>query len=210
VPLDGARAAGKALGGTVNDVFVTGVVNGALDYHAKRDTEVEALNLSFVVSTRTDTAIGGNAFTPTLVQVPGAAMAPEARLRVTRDRMAARRQAMAGGGGLSSVAWLANFLPTSVVTQIARAQAARVDFATSNLRAAPRATFISGAEIVENAPMGPVAGTAFNLTMISYNGSLDMGMFVDPAAVDDPAGLRDCLVEAFRQLLTAGGVATGG
>jgi hypothetical protein len=101
---------------------------------------------------------------------------------------------------------LANFLPTSVVTQIARTQAARIDFATSNLRAAPFPTYISGAEVVESAIMGPVAGTAFNLTTISYNGSLDMGLFVDPAAVEDPADLRDRMAAAYRELLAAGGV----
>ena len=54
--------------------------------------------------------------------------------------------------------------------------------------------------------MGPVAGTAFNLTTISYNGSLDMGVFVDPDAVEDPAGLRQCLADAYAELLAAGGV----
>jgi WS/DGAT/MGAT family acyltransferase len=206
VPLDAAKAAGKALGGTINDVFVTGAINGALAYHAKRDVEVDALNVSFVVSTRHDDAIGGNAFTPTLVQVPGEPMEPEARFWEARDRMAARRLAMEGHGGLSSVAWLANFLPTSVVTQVARSQAARVDFATSNLRAAPFPTYISGAEVLESAVMGPVAGTAFNLTTLSYNGSLDMGMFIDPAAVDDPADLLACMTDAYQELLAAGGI----
>jgi hypothetical protein len=208
IPLEAARAAGKALGGSINDVFVTGAVIGALAYHQQRDTEVAALNISFVVSTRTDEAMGGNAFTPALVQVPGEPMRPEDRFRETRDRMAARRLAIGGGAGnaLSSAAWLANFLPTSVVTQIARTQAARIDFATSNLRAAPFPTYISGAEVVESAIMGPVAGTAFNLTTISYNGSLDMGLFVDPAAVEDPADLRDRMAAAYRELLAAGGV----
>ena len=69
VPLEPARAASKALGGSVNDFFVTGAVMGALRYHAERDTAVDALNICFVVSTRPDKAIGGNSFTPT--RVPG-------------------------------------------------------------------------------------------------------------------------------------------
>jgi hypothetical protein len=66
--------------------------------------------------------------------------------------------------------------------------------------------YISGAQILENTTMGPVAGTAFNLTAISYNGSLDMGAFIDPVAVEDPAGLRDCLAAGYGQLLEAGGI----
>jgi hypothetical protein len=54
--------------------------------------------------------------------------------------------------------------------------------------------------------MGPVAGTAFNLTTLSYNGSLDMGVFIDPAAVEDPDDLRRCLQDGYAQLLAAGGI----
>jgi diacylglycerol O-acyltransferase / wax synthase len=208
VPLDDAKAAGKALGGTVNDFFVTGAVIGALAYHDKRGTDVDALNISFVVSTRAagDTAAGGNSFTPTRVQVPGGAMTPEERFRAVRDHMAERRSGTAGQSAFGGMAGVANLLPTSVVTGIARSQLTRMDFATSNLRAAPFPTYISGAQVLENVTMGPVAGTAFNLTALSYNGSLDMGAFIDPAAVDDPGDLRDCMADGYAQLLEAGGI----
>jgi WS/DGAT/MGAT family acyltransferase len=208
VPLEDVRAAGKLLGGTVNDVFVAGAVNGVLRYHAKRGAEVDALNLSFVVSTREqgDTAIGRNAFTPTRLQVSGAAMSVEERFAMVRDRMAARRAGVRGEGALNGLAGLANLLPTSVVTRVAREQASRQDFATSNVRAAPFPLYISGARMLYNASMGPVAGTAMNLTTISYNGSLDMGAFIDPGAVEDPVDLRDCLEDGYWELLEAGGV----
>ncbi|MDH3678905.1 MAG: WS/DGAT domain-containing protein [Acidimicrobiia bacterium] len=210
LPLDGVKAAGKALGASINDVFVTGAVNGSLLYHDRRDTPVDALNISFVVSTRHDKAIGGNSFTPTPVQVPGGEMTPEERLHEIRDRMAAKRENVSGEGALAGLAGVANLLPTSVVTQVARSQAAKMDFATSNLRAAPFTTYISGAEVTDTITLGPVAGTAFNLTTISYDGSLHLGLFVDPIAVDDPADLADCMLEAYTQLLAAGGVVFDG
>jgi len=206
VDLEHAKAAGKALGGSVNDFFVTGAVMGALAYHVERNTEVEALNTSFVVSTRTDKAAGGNSFTPTRVQIPGRPMRAEERFTMVRDLMGAKRAGVKGAGAMNTLAGVANLLPTSVVTRVARSQAAKMDFATSNLRAAPFPMFISGAEVLENISMGPVAGTAFNLTTISYNGSLDMGVFIDPAAVEDPAGLRRNLEQAYRHLLEAGGI----
>jgi diacylglycerol O-acyltransferase / wax synthase len=210
VPLEDAKAAGKALGGSINDFFVAGAVNGALDYHARRGVDVEALNISFVVSTRTDNLIGGNSFTPTRVQVPGGSMSPEERFRAVMERMAQRRSGVRGQGGFSGLAGVANLLPTSVVTRVARSQLSRMDFATSNMRAAPFPMFISGAQIIENVTMGPVAGTAFNLTMLSYNGSLDMGAFIDPVAVDDAAGLRECLAQGYAELLEAGGIVPAG
>jgi WS/DGAT/MGAT family acyltransferase len=210
VPLDEIKSAGKAMGASINDMFVTGAVNGVLAYHAKRDTEVEALNTSFVVSTRKDKAIGGNSFTPTPVQVPGGDLLPEERLHEIRDRMTAKRENVSGEGALNGLAGLANLLPTSVVTRAARTQAAKIDFATSNLRAAPFTTFMSGAEVLDIVTMGPVAGTAFNLTAISYDGNLHMGIFVDPVAVDDPSDLADCMKQAYVELLAAGGVVLDG
>ncbi len=205
VPLDAVKAAGKAMDASVNDMFVTGAVNGAVAYHQRRATPVDALNISFVVSTRSDKAIGGNSFSPTPVQVPGGDLAPEERLHAIRDSMAAKRASVSGAGALSGMAGIANLLPTAVVTRVARSQAAKMDFATSNLRAAPFTTYMSGAKVLETTTMGPVAGTAFNVTTISYDGNLHIGFFIDPNAVDDPADLRDCMAEAYAELLAAGG-----
>ena len=40
---------------------------------------------------------------------------------------------------------------------------------------------------------------------MSYAGRLDMGLFVDPVAVEDPADLRDDLEAAYRELIELGG-----
>jgi hypothetical protein len=207
VPLSDAHAAAKKLGGSINDFFVTGAVAAAVAYHDRRGVPVHSLNLSFVVSTRTDRAIGGNAFTPTRLRVPGGHMELEERFRVVSERMATKRSEVRGQGLLSSLSGVANLLPTSVVTGLARSQATKQDFATSNLRGARTPWYMSGARILAAYPFGPVAGTAFNLTVQSYLDSLDMGLFADPAAVD--AGeLRELLEEAYQDLLAAGGVDT--
>ena len=85
--------------------------------------------------------------------------------------------------------------------RLARQQSGTVDFATSNLRAAPFPLYIAGARIMDNYPVGPLAGVAFNLTLLSYGGSLDMGLHLDPAAVAEPALLRTLLLDAFDELI---------
>ena len=207
--LDDAKSAAKALGGSVNDLFVTGAAMGALAYHAERGAEVQALNLTFVVSTRRDTSMGGNSFTPVPVQIPGDSLSVEGRFKQVRDLLAERRQAVRGGGAMSTIAGFANLLPTAFTTRVARQQAARIDLATSNLRGAPFQTYVAGAEVQALIPLGPVAGTAANLTTISQNGWLDMGLLADPAAVTDPAGLARNIDDAFGDLLAAGGITTG-
>jgi WS/DGAT/MGAT family acyltransferase len=205
VPLSDAHTAAKKLGGTVNDFFVTGAVAAAMAYHDRRGVPVHSLNLSFVVSTRTDSAIGGNAFTPTRLRVPGGDMELEDRFRMVSERLAAKRAEVRGAGLLSSLAGVANLLPTSVVTGLARSQAAQQDFATSNLRGPRTPWYLSGPQILAAYPFGPVAGTAFNLTTQSYLDSLDMGLLADPAALE-VGELRELLEECYRDLLAAGGV----
>ena len=63
----------------------------------------------------------------------------------------------------------------------------------------------SVAGIATSATLGPLAGTPFNLTTISYDGSLDMGLLVDPVAVESPGELRVCLEEAYGDLTRAAG-----
>ena len=208
LPLDDAKAAAKRLNGSVNDLFVTGAALGALAYHAEREVPVEAINMTFVVSTRSDTAMGGNSFTPVPVQIPGddGDLSVEDRFLQIQTLMAERRASVKGGGAMSAIAGLANLLPTSVTTRVARQQAAKIDFATSNIRGAPMQTYIAGAAVVAAYPLGPVAGTAANLTTISQNGWMNMGLLVDPVAVADPAGLARNIDEAFTRLLVAGGI----
>jgi len=202
--LEEALAAAKGLGGSLNDWFVTGVVNGVIGYHDARGVPLTSLNTSFVVSTRTDRAIGGNAFTPSRLSVPAGPMDARQRFAEIGERMRVNRSEVSGQGMMAGLAGIANLLPTSMVTGVARAQAARMDFATSNLRGARVPLYISGARVEANYPFGPLAGTAFNLTTMSYAGQLGMGLFVDPVAVADPADLRDHLHQAYQELTAIG------
>jgi hypothetical protein len=95
---------------------------------------------------------------------------------------------------------VASTLPTSVITRLARQQAQTVDFATSNVKGSPVPVYMAGAQLVEIYPIGPLLGVAFNLTLMSYLGSLDMALHIDTAAVSEPALLTDCLERSFRAL----------
>ncbi len=208
VPLDDIKRAGHELGGSVNDVFVTGAVNAVIAYHERRGTTLDALTFSFVLSQRQGGGIGGNFFTPIRVHLPVAPASPPERLIAVRDAMAARRVAIQTGGSMASLSGLSGLiqiLPASMLSWVTRSQAAGVDFVTSNLRGAPVPLYIGGAQVVYNATLGPLTGTPFNLTTISYDGSLDMGLLVDPVAVAEPGDLRLCLEEAYSDLVRTAG-----
>ena len=97
-------------------------------------------------------------------------------------------------------------LPSAALVRSGQHLAGSVDFVCSNVRAAPFDLFIAGGFMEANYPLGPLAGTAFNLTTMSYRGWLFLGLVTDPAAVDDPDELLGELERAYRELLRAGGV----
>jgi hypothetical protein len=119
-----------------------------------------------------------------------------ARLSVTKEERAV--------GFAGTIAGLGNLLPPPVLTRVIRQQTAAVDFTTSNVRGAPFPLYIAGARIVGNYPIGPLGGTAWNLTTMSVDGNLDMGLHVDAGAVDEPERLRDCIEDAFAELVALG------
>ena len=71
------------------------------------------------------------------------------------------------------------------------------------MRGGPLPLYIAGALIEANYPLGPLAGTAFNLTLLSYDGALNMGLAIDTGAIDDTELLRTSLEEAYAELLAA-------
>lgn len=198
-PYAETREVAGRLGGKLNTAFLTVAAEAASRYHIRMGAPVETLRSSMAISTRSESS-GANAFSLVRMLIPTGEM-PIA------DRFAAIKSAAesARGGSnaasLETLAAVAATLPTSLVTRLARTQAQTVDFATSNVRGAPIALFVAGAQLLENYPVGPLAGVAFNLTLLSYLGSLDMGVNIDTAAVGDPILLHQCLAGAFADLL---------
>jgi len=201
IPLDDTKRAAKALGGSVNDVFVAGAAAAAGKYHRAKGVDVEELRISMPVSMRSDRSMGGNAFTPARLSVPVGGASAVAEFPAIQERLTATKHERALQFA-EALAGVINVLPTSLLVRIARQQVETVDFATSNVRGAPFDLYIAGAKILANYPMGPTGGTAFNLTVLSSGGWLDMGVNIDVAAVDDPELLRQCLEDAYAELLS--------
>jgi diacylglycerol O-acyltransferase len=198
--VDDLKAAGHAVGASLNDAFMAGLAEGAHRYHAEREAPAQTFNSSFVLSTRTDSKAGGNSFTPVPVRLPGGPISITERLRGVHDAAQSAREQAQRTGGVGGLSGIANKLPTSVVTKAARAQGARIDFATSNLRGTPVELFCAGARVERIIAMGPVAGTGANITAMSYDGGFEIGMFIDPEAITDPDAFRDHVEAAFADM----------
>ena len=197
-PFRETKDAAKKLGGTLNTAFLTAATDAAACYHRELGEPVESLRASMAISTRTADS-GANAFSLARMLVPTGDMPIAERFRAIEEAATMARET-SRTAGLDALATLASTLPTSVITRLARQQAQTVDFATSNVKGSPVPVYMCGAQLLEVYPIGPLLGVAFNLTLMSYLGSLDMALHVDTAAVAEPALLVDCLQQAFRAL----------
>lgn len=203
--LDDVKAASRELGGSVNDLFVTGAAEAAARLHADAGVPVDELRVSIPVSTRHDRRAGGNAFAPAQTLVPSGDMSPVERfgaVHAVLDQVKTERVL----GSMEGAAAALNLLPTGVLVRTGQRVAGAVDFVCSNVKAAPFDLYIAGGFMEANYPIGPLAGTAFNLTTMSYRGWLFLGLHVDPVAVEDPQELLAAIEASYDDLLRAGGV----
>ena len=145
VSFDETHRAAKALGGSINDLFVAATVAGAgrLPPRARASTSTSSAWPCRSAPAR-DGSAGGNSFVPTRVLVPAADVDPVDPLRSRCTSVLGRTKAERAIGLVAGLAGVANLLPTSVLVRVARQQAETVDFTTSNLRAAPFDLYIAG------------------------------------------------------------------
>ncbi|MCB1256873.1 MAG: DUF1298 domain-containing protein [Microthrixaceae bacterium] len=191
---------------SVNDFFMAGAAAAAGRIHDLAGKPVDQLRASMPVSTRHDRSAGGNAFSPTQMLVPTGEMTPRERVTAIHDIIVELRQEKAIESMGRAANAVAAALPTTVILRSGQYLTRSVDFVCSNVRAAPFDLFIGGALMQANYPIGPIAGTAFNLTTMSYRGWLYLGLYVDTAAVEDPPQLLDVLNGCYDELLASAGL----
>jgi hypothetical protein len=103
---------------------------------------------------------------------------------------------------MGSLASGARLVPTPLLTHVGKWVTSNIDLVLSNLRAAPFDTFMGGALVEANYPLGPLTGAAVNVTTMSYRGVMNVGIHADTAALKRPEQLAEAITDAF-EVLTA-------
>ncbi len=201
LPLGELKAAARVSGGKLNDAFVAGVIGGFQAYHEKRGTPIERLRMAMPINVRTDETANkaGNQFSPSRSEVPADLPDPIARMTAVRELVESLRHEPALAL-TEPLAGLLSRLPTSITTSVFGAMLRGIDFTTSNVPGAPFPVYLAGAMVEAQFAFGPMAGAGANITLLSYQDEVHIGVNVDPAAVDDPELLMDCLRDAFAEL----------
>ena len=79
-----------------------------------------------------------------------------------------------------------------------------IDFVTSNVPGPPFEVYMSGALVERSIPFGPLGGAGLNLTLYSYDGTAEIGINVDRAAVPDGEVLTECLQSGLDEIAALG------
>ena len=201
VSLPDMKAAAKKAGGRLNDAFVASVAGGLRRYHDHHGAAVEALRMSMPISIRDDASEGlaGNQFVPARFEVPLGPADPVKRMQSLQTLIRTQRDEPALAA-TEAIAGVLNRLPTSLTTQLFGSMLKGIDFVTSNVPGAPIPVYLAGAKLEANFAFGPLAGSATNFTLLSYQDELHIGVNMDPAAVPDADIFMRCINEGFEEV----------
>lgn len=205
VDLDRLKRAAAMGGGSVNDGFMAAVTAGFRRYHEHHGQPVHELRVTLPISVRTagDPA-AGNRITLARFTVPVGLVDPRARI----DAIARRCREARNERSISrsnTIAGMLNLLPPGAVGSMLK----HVDFVASNVPGIGFPVYLAGARVTRYVPFSPTIGAAVNVTLLSYNGTCEVGVTVDTAAVPDIAIFMTCLAEGFEEVLALNGLDVG-
>jgi WS/DGAT/MGAT family acyltransferase len=201
VPLDQLKAAGKTVGGSLNDAFVAAVLGGLARYHELHGAIPDDLRMVMPINLRAnDSAMGGNHFTPARFLVPMTIKDPSERM-VAVGRLTKEIRAEPAVQLTDALAGVLNQLPTTITTALFGSMLKGADFVTSNVPGAPFPIFSAGAALERMYAFAPLAGAAVNVTLLSNCGTCCIGVNVDSVAVPDADVLLAYLEEGFAEIL---------
>jgi WS/DGAT/MGAT family acyltransferase len=207
VSVPNARHTAIALGGSRNDLLVAAAAAGLGAYQAQLGLSPTELRVAMPAGRHRDNGEAGNWFAPMRVSLPSVAGHPGPYFGVVTERLARARHEPALRLSSSIAATLAR-LPNRLLLPAVQNQARSVDFAATCFPGRRGAHAICGAKVEQSYPFGPRLGCLMNVTGFAIRDRLDVGITVDPAAIEQPELLVGCIVSAFEGFASAADEAT--
>lgn len=200
LPLADVKAAGKAHGRTVNDVFVGVVTDAVRRYHWRSGSRCEQLRVHIPVNSRTARTadVAGNEFVPARLVVD---LREE---HATIDGIGAQLERLRAEPALhhiNTVSASIHRLGRRLSRWVIGGMMQGVDVLASNVPGPPFPLFLAGAKVERFVAFGPPAGAALNVTAFSYDGDVHLGVTIDTASVTDRTLFMRCLDETIDELI---------
>lgn len=204
--LDEARAIGRALGGTINDVVLTAVASGLRHLLETRHEVIDSqvVNVLVPVSLRTDAEHEslGNRVTGMIVPLPIGDVEPQARFALVagavRSRKAAHQPDLLG-----SLLAIPEHWPEPMIAAFSQLihRQPMVNLVVTNVPGPPMPLYLMGARLLELFPVVPLGGNlTVSVGVLSYNGQLTIGLFADRRRFGDLHVFAGAIEAAFAEL----------
>jgi WS/DGAT/MGAT family acyltransferase len=221
LPFDAIRTLARKTGATINEVVLT-IVSGALrTYLVERGALPARPLVAAVPAGGSDPASAassfGNAFSVLLVRLPTGEPDARRRLAEVREESARAKDASndLGVDTLSRFLDLTTPLPVDAALFLYRSLlvdrlAPIWNVMVSNVPGPPVPLYVAGARLVGLYPLGPIYdGLALNITVLSRENSLDIGILGCRDHIPAIAELTEGLQRELDELATLAGVDTG-
>lgn len=198
--LEQAGAAGREAGGTINDVFVAGLLEGLRLYHAAHRHRPNALRIGVPINLRTDDTDVAvtNAFAPARITAPLQILDPRARIAAVHG-LVLRERHQPAHDIIGPLAGVVHRLPMARAAM--GAALGSLDALASNVPGPPVPLWLGPARVTALYPYGPRSGAGLNATLLSHEATARIGVHVDPAATPDGGVLVACLRDGWAATL---------
>ncbi len=205
VPLDDVKRANKATGTTLNDIFVTGVLTGVVDYHRALGREAAEIRVHIPVSIRggANANKATNQFVPTRLNLPLTEMDVRRRLSTVHDILA-KGKSEPVLPHLAAITGAVGRLGPQAAVSIIGSMMKGVDLLASNVPGPQFPVWVAGSRVEALYGFGPLGGAAINVTLFSYDGMLDIGVNSDRAAVTQPDRLAALIEKGLGRVTALG------
>ncbi|HET6809408.1 MAG TPA: wax ester/triacylglycerol synthase family O-acyltransferase [Acidimicrobiales bacterium] len=207
VSLAATRAAGAAVGATVNDVVLAGVAGGLRNLLLCRGEPLRPARALVPVSTRAASARGqlGNAVAAILADLPVDETDPVRRLETVAAGM--RRRKAAGQADVTgALIGMADRVPARVAAGLARAVHHQpfVNLVVTNVPGSPLPLYLIGARLEEVVPIVPLARNLdLSVGILSYGDQLSFGILADSGRMPDVHVMTAGIERSLAELLPA-------
>ncbi len=208
-PLAGLKAAGKGLGGTVNDALLAAVAGMLRRYLTMAGAPTRRPPVALVpVSVRRTGEEGGNRISTILVDLPTDEPDPAARVRAIAETMREIKDSSAVRAGALLVG-ASGWAPPLVSSTLARAMGSvrAFNLVVSNVPGPQQPFYLNGCRMLAVHPAVPLnPGTqGLSVGIVSYDGEVCFGLLAD-RDLDPPLSVAAAaLDEALEELLALGG-----
>jgi diacylglycerol O-acyltransferase / wax synthase len=203
LPLADLRAAGKAVGASVNDAYLAALCGGLGRYHEMLGVPVDALPLALPVSLRgADDPASGNRFAGVTIAAPVGESDPVERMRQVRQQVIARRSEPAIDV-ISRLAPVLSLLPDEALHEVID-RITPPDIQASNVPGYAQETFLAGARVDRQYGLGPLPRVAMMAILISRAGTCTVAFRYDTASFPAADQLEKCLQAGFDEIVELG------